>query len=102
MARNELAKWQKLNSKNLDKQFISLENSTANSEMNSLDIDGIFSQDVFPDKEEQKISNSVEDHENIEVIHLPPMSRAVRDCTRCFSKEMCSLAAVSLESHIER
>jgi len=36
------------------------------------------------------------------VVKLPPMISRVSECKGCFSKEICSLAAISLEERVER
>ena len=36
------------------------------------------------------------------VVHLPPMIKKIEECNFCFSKEVCSLAALSLEADIHR
>ena len=40
--------------------------------------------------------------DSIKVVKLPPMITRVSECKMCFSKEVCTLAAISLESDIPR
>jgi hypothetical protein len=64
-----------------------------------------FDDDLEPEDDSQKCE-SIEDQakqwDNIKVVKLPPMISRVSECKGCFSKEVCSLAAISLEGDIPR
>jgi len=40
--------------------------------------------------------------DTIKIVKLPPMIARVSECKTCYSKEVCSMAALSLETDIER
>lgn len=98
LGRNELAKWQKLNSAHIDlprRAMYSTDKSNP----------AAFDDDLEPEDDSQKCE-SIEDQakqwDNIKVVKLPPMISRVSECKGCFSKEVCSLAAISLEADIPR
>ena len=104
MGRNELAKWNKLNSKRHD---IHIPNKEKNAipvdeplykynekNINSEDDDTKMNKVEIHQNQQQQIWR---DYENIRVIHLPPMINRVNECKMCFSKEVCALASISLE-----
>ena len=40
--------------------------------------------------------------DRIEIVKLPPMISRISECKMCYSKEICSLAAISLEAEVPR
>jgi hypothetical protein len=83
LGRNELAKWQQLNSKKIELSRRGF-------------IESGFDQDGGSQGDSQH------KWDMIEVVKLPPMIARVSECKLCFSKEICSLAAISLEADIVR
>jgi hypothetical protein len=78
IGRNELAKWTKLNNKKVE-------------------VPKVLRKSNDGDEEEYK-----RDYESIKVVNLPPMVSRVSECKFCFSKEVCSLCAISIEENVER
>jgi hypothetical protein len=48
------------------------------------------------------MEESARQWDNIKVVKLPPMISRVSECKMCFSKEVCTLAAISLEADVPR
>lgn len=93
LGRNEIAKWQKLNSAHID-----IRRALYSTDKNN---PAAFDDDLEPDNDSQKadeIEDSAKKWDNIKVVKLPPMISRVSECKGCFSKEVCSLAAISLEA----
>ena len=40
--------------------------------------------------------------DTVKVVKLPPMIARIQECKQCYSKEVCSIAAISLEPDIPR
>jgi len=50
----------------------------------------------------KKAIEAEEEGKPVRLVHLPPMYNRVSECTRCYSKEVCSLLAISVEEDIPR
>jgi hypothetical protein len=87
MARNEIAKWTKLNNKKVEVPRTQVRKSVTI--------------DPTTGSEQTEIEYQ-KDYENVKVVHLPPMSNRIQECKSCFSKEVCSLFAISIEADIKR
>ena len=88
LIRNEIAKWHKKNTRIKERDLLKSLPFQNNSFEDAQDLDG----------EVQIHSESAES----QIVKLPPMSKKKNTCERCFSKEVCSIAALSLESESKR
>lgn len=101
LGRNELAKWQKLNSAHIDLPRRALYTTDKNNP--AAYEDELEPNEASGDKcQPDEIEEQARQWDNIKVVKLPPMISRVSECKMCFSKEVCSLASISLEADVPR
>lgn len=94
LGRNELAKWHKLNSTLIDlPRHVFSDKFKKNGD--EIGAGAPLEQQIEPMEESAK-------WDTIKVVKLPAMISRVQECKGCFSKEVCTLAAISIEADIPR
>jgi len=96
LGRNELAKWHKLNSTLID---LPRHVFSDKFKKNGDEIGGGAPPDVPVPVD---AADDAAKWDTIKVVKLPAMISRVQECKGCFSKEVCTLAAISIEADIPR
>ena len=96
LGRNELAKWHKLNSTHIDlPRHVFQQDNTRRTPHDQNAAGSAGSVELNETEENSK-------WDQIKVVRLPAMISRVSECKMCFSKEVCTLAAISIEADIPR